>query len=272
MNTPARAALIVLTMLATASALAAEPGWVARSNANAAPLLQVLAKYQPEFAASLGVEGFDAEVFDLKPDYDRRFQADLLAVAKDLESRVAAEPDPRVRQDLQILVGAARDQQATAEVNRRLMLPFVDLPQSLFQGFNSLLEPRVGKERYPAALARLRKYTGRAPGYEPITQLAQARARERFAESGPHRSLDGGTRTGAEEPAALPRRHPRPVRPERAQGLGEGPAHARVAAAVACRLGARRAAAACPHHQPPAARGLRRQPEVASASRSTHAS
>ncbi len=184
MNTPARAALIVLTMLATASALAAEPGWVARSNANAAPLLQVLAKYQPEFAASLGVEGFDAEVFDLKPDYDRRFQADLLAVAKDLESRVAAEPDPRVRQDLQILVGAARDQQATADVNRRLMLPFVDLPQALFQGFNSLLEPRVGKERYPAALARLRKYTGRAPGYEPITQLAQARARERFAESG----------------------------------------------------------------------------------------
>jgi Bacterial protein of unknown function (DUF885) len=144
----------------------------------------VLAKYQPEAAASLGVEGFDAEVFDLKPDYDRRFEADLLAVARQLESSAAAESDPRVRQDLEILLGAARDQATTVELNRRLMLPFVDLPRSLFQGFNSLLDPRVGKERHPAALLRLCKYTGRAAGHAPITQLAQARARERFAVAG----------------------------------------------------------------------------------------
>jgi uncharacterized protein (DUF885 family) len=42
----------------------------------------------------------------------------------------------------------------------------------------------VPKERYPAALVRLRKYTGREPGYEPITRLAQARTTERFATAG----------------------------------------------------------------------------------------
>lgn len=176
--------LLLALLLPISTAPAADLAWVGRSNANAQPLLDVMARYQPEAAASLGVDGHDADIFDLRPDYDRRFEADLGKVASELESRLATETDPRVRQDLQILVGAARDQVTTSELNRRLMLPFVDLPQALFQGFDSLLDPRVGKERYPAALARLRKYVGRAPGYEPITQLVQARARERFATAG----------------------------------------------------------------------------------------
>jgi hypothetical protein len=171
-------------LLATSTLATAEQDWVERSNANAEPLLQVMAKYAPETAAALGVEGFDTEVFDLKPQNDLRFEADAARVASDLESRLAAEPDPRVRQDMQILIDTARDQKATSELNRRLMLPYFDLPQALFQGFNALLDPRVSKDRHPAALVRLRKYTGREPGYEPITKLAQARTAERFATPG----------------------------------------------------------------------------------------
>jgi hypothetical protein len=152
--------------------------------AHAQPLLEVMAKYAPESAAALGVDGFDDQIFDLRPQFDQRFEADVAQVTRELEARLATEQDPRVRQDLQILIGTARDQQATSELNRRLMLPHVDLAQSLFEGFNALLEPRVPKERYPAALVRLRRYTGREPGYEPITQLAQARATERFATAG----------------------------------------------------------------------------------------
>jgi len=143
-----------------------------------------MAKYAPETAAALGVEGFDAEVFDLKPQNDLRFEADAARVASDLESRLAAEADPRVRQDMQILIDTARNQKATSELNRRLMLPYFDLTQALFQGFNALLDPRVSKDRHPAALVRLRKYTGREPGYEPITKLAQARTAERFETAG----------------------------------------------------------------------------------------
>ena len=175
---------IAALLLATSTLAIAEQDWVERSNANAEPLLQVMAKYAPETAAALGVEGFDAEVFDLKPQNDLRFEADAARVASDLESRLAAEPDARVRQDMQILIDTARDQKATSELNRRLMLPYFDLTQALFQGFNALLDPRVSKDRHPAALVRLRKYTGREPGYEPITKLAQARTAERFATAG----------------------------------------------------------------------------------------
>ncbi len=175
---------IAALLLATSTLATAEQDWVERSNANAEPLLQVMAKYAPETAAALGVEGFDAEVFDLKPQNDLRFEADAARVASDLESRLAAEPDARVRQDMQILIDTARDQKATSELNRRLMLPYFDLTQALFQGFNALLDPRVSKDRHPAALVRLRRYTGREPGYEPITKLAQARTAERFETAG----------------------------------------------------------------------------------------
>ncbi len=177
--------VLIAALGALAPAHATEgPTWTERSNANAQPLLEVLARYGPEGAAALGVEGHDADVFDLGPRNDERLEADLENVAVDLEARLATETDPRVKQDLQILIAAARDQKHTSELNRRLMLPYFDLPQALFQGFRSLLDPRVSKDRYPAALVRLRKYTGREPGHTPIVELARQRTAERFQAPG----------------------------------------------------------------------------------------
>jgi uncharacterized protein (DUF885 family) len=176
--------LLVVALAAMASANAEDAGWVAQSNANAEPLLTVMARYAPETAAAFGVEGHDSEVLDLKPGYDTRFEADLAKVAADLEGRIAAATDPRVRQDLQILLTAARDQSNTSQLNRRLMLPYFDLGQVLFRSFDSLLDPRVAKERYPAALIRLKRYTGAEDGYTPITVLARARMEERFSTPG----------------------------------------------------------------------------------------
>jgi len=178
-----RLAAVAAIALAT-PAHALDNGWVAQSNANAQPLLDVLAKYRPESAAAYGVEGHDQEIFDLKPGYDVRFEKDLEAVARSLEARVPTTADPRVRQDLQILIGAARDRKTTSELNRRLMLPYFNLPERLFGGFQTLLDPRVARERYPAAPERLRRYVGRAPGYVPIATLAKARTAERFATVG----------------------------------------------------------------------------------------
>ncbi len=176
----ARAVVALVAGVSGFAAQAATDDWVAQSNANAQPLLELIARYAPETAAGFGVEGHDSDVFDLKPDADLRQEADLAQTAAELEARIAGTADPRVRQDLQILVQAARDQRATSELNRRLMLPWFDLNEVLFRGFQSLLDPRVDRKRYPAALTRLRKYTGREPGYDPITTLAQARSQERF--------------------------------------------------------------------------------------------
>lgn len=177
-------ALIPFALLGASTLAAASDDWVARSNANAAPLLELMAKYVPETAAGLGVEGHDAEIVDWKPAVDERFEADLSKVQAELDSKVAAEQDPRVREDLQIMVTTAGEQKTTSELQRRLMLPYYDVAETLFRGFNSLLDPRVDKARYPAALIRLRKYTGREPGLEPVTQLAEDRMKERFKVAG----------------------------------------------------------------------------------------
>ncbi|HEX7374252.1 MAG TPA: DUF885 domain-containing protein [Steroidobacteraceae bacterium] len=174
----------VAFMTVAAGAQAAEPGWIQQSNANAQPLLELLAKYAPEVAANIGVDGHDAEVRDLKPDVDARFEADSKRVGDALAGQLAAEKDPRVRQDLQILIAAEQEQRDSSALNHRLMLPYFDLTGTLFRGFQSLLDPRVDKARYPAALARLRKYVGREPGYESIARLAQDRSTERFGDAG----------------------------------------------------------------------------------------
>jgi hypothetical protein len=157
---------------------AADPDWIAQSNRNAEVLLEVAARYTPEFAASMGVEGHDSEVFDLNPRVTQRFQADLNAAAVKLESIRATATDTRIGQDLDILIKAARAQQRTSELNAKYLLPFFDLPQAVFSGFQNLLDSRVAKQRHPAAVIRLHRYVGAERGYEPITVLARARYEE----------------------------------------------------------------------------------------------
>ena len=91
--------------------------------------------------------------------------------------------DPLVRRDLDILIGAARDQKRSLELNRQLALPFFDLGQAVFSGFQNLLDARVPKERQKAALTRLHRYVGAERGYEPIATLARKRYEEQAGDS-----------------------------------------------------------------------------------------
>ena len=47
---------------ASKPATPAAPDWIARSNADAQPLLKVFGDFGPEFAARLGVKGYDDRV------------------------------------------------------------------------------------------------------------------------------------------------------------------------------------------------------------------
>jgi len=152
--------------------------WIEASNRHSQVLLDIFARYNPEGAASYGVEGHDTEVFDLKPGFAERQEADLQRAAQQLESALGATADPLVRQDLEILIDAARDQQRTLELNRRLTLPFFDLGQALFSGFQNQLDARVPEERQRAVIVRLRRYVGAERGYEPMATLARARYEE----------------------------------------------------------------------------------------------
>ena len=61
-------------------------------------------------------------------------------------------------------------------------MPYFDVPLTIFRGLQSLLDDQVAAERRPAAVVRLRKYAGEAPGTTPITVLAEARTKERMAD------------------------------------------------------------------------------------------
>lgn len=183
----ARGLLVALLLSSAPVAMAADavapPVWVQESNRHAQILLDIMVKYSPEGASFFGVEGHDDEIVDLKPGYSERQQADLQAAQARLGELRAAVSDPLVRQDVDILIKAAEDQRRTLELNQRLLLPFPDIGQLVFQAFQDLLDARVDKKRQQAAVVRLRRYVGAEKGYEPVTNLVRARYEERAADT-----------------------------------------------------------------------------------------
>ncbi|MDB5749231.1 MAG: hypothetical protein JWP72_4079 [Massilia sp.] len=180
----ARTALLSLLAAAlTLPATAAEPAWVTKSNTNAKVLLNVLAKYSPESASNLGVEGYDEQIMDLSRDQFDATNRDLRAAIAELQKRLRVETDSKVKQDLQILIDKAQDQLETAALQRKYFMPYHDLTRMMFGVVRSTLDPRIPKARQQALLVRLDKYAGLAKGHRPVTELAQERLQERLKEA-----------------------------------------------------------------------------------------
>lgn len=170
--------LAVTFMLGTAAG--EEPGWIAKSNEHAQIVLEVMSKFSPEGAGSLGIDGLDEQILDLGPGiYERSLEATREVLAE-LRKREAAETHPKVKQDLGILVKALEDNIHTSELERANMLPYFNISQTVFFGVRGLIDAQIPRERYPAAITRIEKYAGLADGHEPISEQAKARTMERF--------------------------------------------------------------------------------------------
>jgi hypothetical protein len=158
--------------------------WIARSDANARLVLDTFAHFGPEGAGQVGLEGYDDQVLDLGPGLFDRTQKAFREVGATLATRRAAEKDPLVQQDLDILIGAVKDNLEGAELNRRFSFDYYDVPQTVFQGLRGLLDDQVLPARRAKALVRLRRYAGLEPGSTPIVVLAEQRTRERLTTPG----------------------------------------------------------------------------------------
>jgi uncharacterized protein (DUF885 family) len=181
-----RTAIALLSLSATlvTSAATTPAAWIAKSDANAKLVLEQGARFTPESAARAGLDGFDADILDLKPDFQKRLRTSSVALQADLEKRLAAESDPDVKQDLQILIQSVRDTIEGQDLSDRLEVAYFDVPLTIFQGVRSLLDDQVPAERRAKALVRLRKYAGLEPGFVPLATLAEARMRESLAKPG----------------------------------------------------------------------------------------
>jgi len=158
--------------------------WVKVSNAQAEPVLDVLAKYNPESAGRYGLEGYDTSILDLLPRVHERARDDTREVLARLKERLPLEQHAKVKQDLQVLIHVLDDSLTRNELRHRLLLPYFNVAEITFEGIRALLDPNVDKSRHAAAVVRLKKYAGHASDVKPIVDLAKARTAERFDEAG----------------------------------------------------------------------------------------
>jgi hypothetical protein len=181
------AGVLSLALAATViplSAQTAPPAWVAKSDQNTQIVLDLLARLSPEGAADLGISGLDEEIFDLTPGFEKRAEEATRNVRAQLEKRLAAETDPPVRQDLQILIDSLSADLKGTEITRTYQIPYFNLTQIMFGSMRSLLDDQVEASRRPAALVRLKKYTGTTQGFTPLATLAETYVRSRLKEPG----------------------------------------------------------------------------------------
>ncbi len=170
---------------------AAEPAWVTKSNLNAQPLLQFTARYSPESASSLGIEGFDDAIVDLSKDPYLARTAEAKKLLVEYQKKLSAETDPKVKQDLEIILNDLREAEVGAALNRKYFFPYLDVARFLFGITRQMLDARVPADRQRSLLVRLDKYAGLAPGFRPLTVLAKERMAERLKSNpkllGPYR-------------------------------------------------------------------------------------
>ena len=172
----------VLFILLISLATAAQQEWVTRSNANAKLLLDIDAKYGPEGASRTGIDGLEKEVSRIGSGVFRANRADTQKALTELEPRLNLEKDTRVRQDLEIMIQASKDEIKAGDIIERLRLPYPRVAQMIFGGIRGLLDDQVPEPLRKAANVRLKKYAGLEPGYTPLAEQAEKRVREKLTD------------------------------------------------------------------------------------------
>jgi hypothetical protein len=157
--------------------------WVAISNDQVQPALEMMARYNPETAGRFGLDGYDEGILDLGPKIYERMRGDTRAVLRELGQRLKDAEHPKVKQDLELLIQVLKDRLARNERAYRLMLPYIKVPEIAFGGIRALVDENVAKSRHASAVVRLKKYAG-LEGGESIVELAKARTAERFEVDG----------------------------------------------------------------------------------------
>jgi uncharacterized protein (DUF885 family) len=158
--------------------------WVQRSNEHSQILLRVLARFSPEEAARLGVQGFDTQVLDLSPGFTERRIRALEEAREQIQALLAKTAEGPIKQDLEILRGSAEDELQDTRLEQKHLLPYFKVAEIIYQGIRNLLEDRIPPERRQAALTRLKRYAGREDGYKPLAQAAEAYMRSEWAKPG----------------------------------------------------------------------------------------
>lgn len=178
---------IIIPSAALAGLIAAAPlmadndrAWIGESDANARYVAESSAGVFPELQAWAALQDADEEIVILDGGLIERAVATFEDQVVELNRRKEQEDDPRVVQDLDIMIAnrdrLIRDLQARDEY----LLPYVNVSEMVFAGLSPLLDSQTAEARRPAALVRLKRYAGLESGYRPIAEMARQRLEERM--------------------------------------------------------------------------------------------
>jgi Bacterial protein of unknown function (DUF885) len=170
--------------LAAAPAPRAVPAWVTKSNELARVWLEAQATLSPESAGQTGLDGYDEDITDVSPGYQDRARAVVEAALGTLRTKLAAEADPQVKQDLAIMIKDAEDTLDGFTIQRKYFVPFFNAASGIFGGLRTLLDDQIAPARRQAALVRLKKYAGVSYPAGPYAKLAEAETRTRMDAAG----------------------------------------------------------------------------------------
>lgn len=116
--------------------------WTARSDRYAHQYLAVERRFEPERLSWFGDAESDTEIPELSEDSGQQEIAAYEELAVDLRERRAEEDDPNVRADLGTLVDRCGQRIVLLRAEGEYLLPYVNLPQTIFLGLRSLLDER----------------------------------------------------------------------------------------------------------------------------------
>ncbi len=150
---------------------AANKAWIARSNEFAKLLDDISNKHTPEGASADNLPQYDELISIATHEDDVAETSENRAALATLREQLPNEQDKYVRQDLEIMIQATDLALKRHGFLEDHFVPFLNASGAVFQGLRVLLDDQVAPRRRPAAVVRLRKYTGLEPaGSTPFTE------------------------------------------------------------------------------------------------------
>jgi hypothetical protein len=160
-----------------------DKAWIKQSNVYTNMVLDVQLEHSPEDGSQEGLAKFDSRISNPTLSDELAQRRELEAVVAKLKTAKTTETDKRVQEDLEILSKALSLQFRQEDFGMQHEVPFMNASETIFQGLRGLLDDQVAAERRPAAIVRLRKYSGTEAGYKPYTELLKQRELEQIAKT-----------------------------------------------------------------------------------------
>jgi uncharacterized protein (DUF885 family) len=165
----------------TAGSAPGEKPWIKQSNELTNSLLSVQFEHSPESGSSQGVAKFDERIANPTRADEAAKRRELESALAKIRAARATVTDKNVQEDIDILQKSFNLQFRTEDFALAHEVPFYNASARIFRGLRVLLDDQVPEQRRPAALVRLREYSGVEPGYKPFTELLKARESEQIA-------------------------------------------------------------------------------------------